>query len=80
VIIFYRLIRAAKRTKNNFSLLFILGVTVMLFCQIMINIGMNIGLVPVTGISLPFLSYGGSYLVSTLALIGVVESIIIRSR
>jgi rod shape determining protein RodA len=79
-VIFYRLIRAAKRTKNNFSLLFILGVTVMLFCQIMINIGMNIGLVPVTGISLPFLSYGGSYLVSTLALIGIVESIIIRSR
>lgn len=79
-LIFYRLIRAAKMSRNNFSLLFIMGVVTMLFCQVMINIGMNIGIVPVTGISLPFLSYGGSYLLSSLILIGIIESIIIRSK
>jgi len=66
--------------KDNFSLFFILGVTALFFIQIMINIGMNIGLVPVTGISLPFLSYGGSFLVVSLMLVGIVESMIIRNR
>jgi len=45
-----------------------------------INIGMNIGLLPVIGISLPWLSYGGSAMLSSLMLVGVIESIIIRSR
>ncbi|NUM25268.1 MAG: rod shape-determining protein RodA [Candidatus Buchananbacteria bacterium] len=81
-IIFYRLIRAAKliSAKDDFGAFFILGVSALFFVQIMINIGMNIGLVPVTGISLPFLSYGGSFLVISLVLIGMVESMIVRNE
>jgi len=78
-VIFFRLIRAAGRTKDDFSFFFIFGASVILFTHVMINIGMNIGIVPVTGVSLPFLSYGGSYLVSCLAMIGIAESMIIRS-
>ncbi|MFA6215356.1 MAG: rod shape-determining protein RodA [Patescibacteria group bacterium] len=79
-VIFYRLIKAVKSMKDSFAQLFILGVSALFFSQIMINIGMNIGIVPVTGISLPFLSYGGSFLVVCLILIGMVESMIIRNR
>lgn len=79
-LIFWRLTRAIYFMRDNFSVFFILGVTAVFFSHIMINIGMNIGIVPVTGISLPFVSYGGSFLVISLILIGIVESMIIRSR
>ena len=81
-VIFYRLIRAARSiaVKDDFAAFFILGVSALFFIQIMINIGMNIGIVPVTGISLPFLSYGGSFLVISLVLIGMVESMIVRNQ
>ncbi len=79
-VILYRLIRAARRMRDPFAAFFILGVSALFFVHIMINIGMNIGIVPVTGISLPFLSYGGSFLVTCLILIGMVESMIVRNR
>lgn len=79
-IIFYRLIRAAKFMKDNFSVFFILGVTAVFFAHLMINIGMNIGIVPVTGISLPFLSYGGSFMVISLLMIGIIEGMIVRNK
>jgi rod shape determining protein RodA len=79
-LIFYRLIKAIRLMKDDFCSLFILGVSALFFTQIIINIGMNIGIVPVTGISLPFLSYGGSFLVTGLALVGIVESMIIRNQ
>lgn len=79
-LLFYRLIRAAKLKRDNFSIFFILGASVLLFSHLAINVGMNVGLVPVTGIPLPFLSYGGSFLVACLILIGIVENMIIRSR
>jgi len=79
-VIFYRLTKTANIMKDNFSYLFILGVSGLFFTQVFINIGMNIGLVPVTGISLPFCSYGGSFLVASLILIGVVESMIIKNK
>ena len=52
----------------------------MLISEITINIGMNMGLVPITGIPLPLVSYGGSSLIATLASIGILQSIKIRSR
>ncbi|OGY52553.1 MAG: rod shape-determining protein RodA [Candidatus Buchananbacteria bacterium RIFCSPHIGHO2_02_FULL_45_11b] len=79
-LLFYRLIRAAKLMRDNFSVFFILGVSALLFSHLAINVGMNVGLAPVTGISLPFLSYGGSFLVACLILIGVVENMLIRNR
>lgn len=77
--IFYRLIKASKKAKDNFSLYFVLGIIVLFFMQMLINIGMNMGIMPVTGISLPFISYGGSFLLISMTFIGIVESYIIRN-
>lgn len=79
-VIFYRLVKAARQSKDDFASFFILGASILFFSQVIINIGMNVGLVPVTGISLPFLSYGGSFLLTSLILVGLIESIIVRNR
>ncbi len=79
-IIFYRLIRAAKLINNDFGVYFLLGACILIFIEMFINIGMNIGIMPVVGISLPFLSYGGSAIVASMIVIGICESIIIRSK
>ncbi len=79
-IIFYRLISAARRINNDFGAYFLLGACLLLFIEMFINIGMNMGIVPVVGISLPFLSYGGSAMLASLIIIGICESIIIRSK
>ena len=57
-----------------------IGMSGLIFIEIFINIGMNIGILPVVGISLPFLSYGGSAIISKLVMIGVAENIIINSK
>jgi rod shape determining protein RodA len=79
-IFFYRSIYNLKRINNDFGIFFILGSVSLIFIEMFINIGMNLGVLPVIGISLPFLSYGGSGLISSLMLVGVMESIIIRSK
>jgi len=79
-IFFYRCLLHLKRVNNDFGIFFILGAMSLIFIEMFINIGMNLGLLPVVGISLPFLSYGGSGLVSSLMLVGVIESIVIRSK
>lgn len=60
---------------NKFYSLLIFGVLGMLFFQIMVNIGMNIGVMPVTGITLPLLSYGGSSLIATLISLSFIASV-----
>ncbi len=77
---FMRCLLNLKNVKSDFGIFFILGALGLIFIEMFINIGMNIGLVPVIGISLPFLSYGGSSIISTLILVGIIESIIIRSK
>jgi len=79
-IFFYRCIHHLKKINNDFGIFFILSATCLLFIEMFINIGMNIGVLPVVGTSLPFLSYGGSAMISSLMLVGVAESIIIRSK
>ena len=79
-IFFYRSLASLKKINNDFGIFFILGAMGLIFIEMFINIGMNIGLLPVVGISLPFISYGGSSIISSLALVGIIESIIIRSK
>jgi rod shape determining protein RodA len=52
----------------------------LIFIEMFINISMNSGLLPVVGISLPFLSYGGSSVISSFILLGIVQNIIIKSK
>jgi len=77
-LIFYRLQRIAKQAKNDFGMFLVLGVMVLFFLHLLVNVGMNIGLMPVMGISLPLLSYGGSFLIASLILIGIAESVYVR--
>ena len=51
-----------------------------LLIQLFINVGMTIGIAPVTGIPLPLVSYGGSSLITTLVMIGILESVHVRGR
>ncbi|MBI4363499.1 MAG: rod shape-determining protein RodA, partial [Candidatus Doudnabacteria bacterium] len=79
-VIFYRLIKVVKSARDNFGMYLSLGIFFMFLIQVLINIGMNIGVVPVTGIPLPLLSYGGSSLITTFLALGVIQSIVARSK
>jgi rod shape determining protein RodA len=74
----WRIIRIAETTTDSFGRLLAVGITAMLAVQIVVNIGMNIRLLPVTGIPLPFISYGGTSLFVNMAALGIVQSVIIR--
>ena len=79
-IVFYCLFKIAVETQDNFGKLLVLGVAFTLIFHISINIGMNIGIMPVTGIPLPFISYGGSSLISFLIMIGIAQSVYMKGR
>ncbi|MCK5032526.1 MAG: rod shape-determining protein RodA [Calditrichia bacterium] len=70
-----RLVFIASSVRSQFGSLTVIGVITVIFFHIIINIGMTIGLAPVTGLPLPFLSYGGSFLMINLLMIGVVLNI-----
>lgn len=73
-----RIINAGMFCDNNFSKLLCLGTAVMLLAQMVFNVGSAIGLLPVVGLSFPFLSYGGSNLIVNAMLVGIIQSIISR--
>ena|SRR3989338_2137991 len=70
-----RILHHASLGAGNFEILFALGIAIFFMSHILINIGMNIGIMPVTGIPLPFMSYGGSHLVTEFAALGILMSI-----
>lgn len=74
-IIFVRMRRIALFAKDAFGYFLVVGVTVLLFVHVTVNVGMNMGVVPVTGIPLPFVSYGGSALISMSAAVGIALSV-----
>ena len=78
-VVLWRIIKIAMSSDNNFARLFCVGVVSWIFVQIVINAGMNLGIMPVTGITFPFLSYGGSSLLSLFIAIGLIQSIKLRS-
>ncbi len=75
LLIFYFLFRSLARVGERMGELLVIGVSGMLFIQIVINIGMNSGLLPITGITLPLLSYGGSSILTILISLGLVASV-----
>jgi rod shape determining protein RodA len=75
-----KLINTAKSARNNFESLIVIGIAAIFIFQIIINIFMTIGLGPVTGIPLPFMSYGRTSLIINFISIGFVLSILKRSR
>jgi len=76
----WRILKIASQADNNFAFLFGCGVFCLIFTQGFVNIGMNLGLLPVTGIPLPLLSYGGSSFLSTMIMLGILENICYNKR
>lgn len=74
-IILNRLLLVASRVNDNFSRFYIFMFLVYFFSHVIINIGMNLGLLPVTGLPLPFISYGGSYFISLMIGFSILENI-----
>lgn len=70
-VIIWRILKIAGEGVSNFETLYAVGVAAMLMGHFIINVGMNINMMPVTGITLPFLSYGGSHLVTTFLALGM---------
>lgn len=79
LLFFYRCITILRRAQDDFSAFIVLGCTVVFFTHVAINIGGNLGLIPITGLVLPFVSYGGSALVMFLLMVGLVQSVRIHS-
>lgn len=75
-ILLYRLIKISLNSSNNFARLFSIGLATMFLFQAIINIGMNMGLLPIIGIPLPFISYGGSSMVMSFIALGIIQSIV----
>ena len=75
IILFWRIIKIALNSQSNFPRLFASGFGIVLFAQVFIHIGMNLGLLPVIGISLPLVSYGGSGLIAAFIGLGILQSI-----
>ena len=71
-------IRTSIRAPDRFGALLAVGVVAMLFSHVFVNIAMTIGLMPITGLPLPLISYGGSFMLSTMIAIGIVQSVYIR--
>jgi rod shape determining protein RodA len=78
--VIYRCLRAARLARDTFGALIAYGVAMLFAFQGFVNIGVNLKLLPATGLPLPFISYGGSSLLSLLLGVGLVESVILRHK
>lgn len=79
-IVVARSLWAAYRARDSFGRLLCVGVAAVLFLQSYINVGMQVGWAPVTGVVLPFISYGRTNLIVVMIAVGIVESVVLRHR
>ncbi len=80
VFIVWRCIRAAQKARDVSGSMLAFGVAILIFFQAAVNIGVNLNVVPVSGLPLPFISYGGSGLTALMLGIGLVESVVMRHK
>jgi rod shape determining protein RodA len=78
--ILWRMLRVAERSRDTAGRLLAAGVAGLILFQSIVNVGMNLGLMPVTGIPLPFVSYGGSSFLTLMLGVGLVESVAMRRK
>jgi rod shape determining protein RodA len=79
-IVIWRILVIGMSSGGNFTKLFAVGVSIMIVVQVVIHAGMNMGLLPVTGITFPFMSYGGSSLITFFAALGILQNIYAERR
>jgi rod shape determining protein RodA len=79
-LLLWRALRIVTLSKNSYGVLVAGGIAVSLLFQVFVNVGMNLGIMPITGIPLPLMSYGGSSVLATFLAIGVLQSINIQAH
>lgn len=79
-LLLWRALRILTMSKDLFGSLIAAGVAAMLMFQVFVNVGMTIGIMPITGVTLPLMSYGGSSVITTLLAVGLLQSIYVRAR
>ena len=79
-LLFYRLLLVALRSRDNFSSFLAIGIFAIFLVQMSVNIGVNLAILPATGVALPFVSYGGSSLLISLCFIGIVQSVVVHEH
>ncbi len=79
-LLIWRILRILTMSKNLFGTLIAGGILAMLMFQVFVNVGMTIGIMPITGVPLPLMSYGGSSVIVTFLAIGLLQSIYIQAR
>lgn len=80
LVLIARIFRVAELAKDQFGMYIALGIAIMYAYQVFVNIGMNIGILPVTGITLPFVSFGGTSLLVSAAALGLLQSVYVRHK
>lgn len=78
--VFWGGMRAAMSARDKLGRLLCVGIVSLLFCHVFINIAMTVGLMPITGLPLPLLSYGGSFMLVVMSALGLMQSVHIRAR
>ena len=79
-LLLWRALRLMSLSKDPYGKLVAAGIACAILFQVFVSVGMNLGIMPITGIPLPLMSYGGSAVISTLLMVGVLQSIHMRSR
>ncbi len=79
-LLLWRALRVVTVAKNLFGTLIAGGILAMLMFQVFVNVGMTVGIAPITGVPAPLISYGGSSVIVTFIAIGLLESIYIQGR
>ncbi len=79
-LLIWRTLRILVMAKDLFGSLLAAGVAAMLMFQVFVNVGMTIGIMPITGVTLPLMSYGGSSVITTLLAVGLLQSIYVQAR
>jgi len=75
-----RTLRILVMSKDLFGSLIAAGVAAMLMFQVFVNVGMTVGIMPITGVTLPLMSYGGSSVISIMLAVGLLQSIYVQAR
>ncbi|HET9221844.1 MAG TPA: rod shape-determining protein RodA [Roseiflexaceae bacterium] len=79
-VLVWQALSVAGAARDTFGRLIAVGIAALFMCHLLVNVGMNMSIMPITGIPLPFISYGGSFTLTTLAAIGLLQSVALRRR
>ena len=75
-----RTLRLVVLARDLFGTLLAGGVAAMLMFQVFVNVGMTVGIMPITGVTLPLMSYGGSSVITTMLAVGLLQSVYVQAR